>query len=89
MGRSAPAPIAPIPSLPERRRKCPECAELILVDAKVCKHCGYRLSSAVPVIESYPKTVVNCPLCAAEQRIPKGAPRFRCGKCRETVDSPI
>lgn len=23
--------------------KCPECAELIKPDAKVCKHCGFRL----------------------------------------------
>jgi hypothetical protein len=23
-------------------KKCPDCAELILVDARVCKHCGFR-----------------------------------------------
>lgn len=27
----------------ELRLKCPDCAELILAEAKVCKHCGYRL----------------------------------------------
>lgn len=25
------------------RRRCPECAEDIHVDAKVCRHCGHRL----------------------------------------------
>jgi len=27
-------------------KKCPECAELIKKDAKVCKHCGYRYTPA-------------------------------------------
>jgi hypothetical protein len=26
-------------------KKCPECAEAVLVDAKVCKHCGYRFDA--------------------------------------------
>lgn len=28
------------------RVKCPACAELILREAKVCKHCGHALMSA-------------------------------------------
>lgn len=28
---------------PETHVKCPDCAELVLKDAKVCKHCGCRL----------------------------------------------
>lgn len=24
------------------RKRCPDCAEVVLADAKVCKHCGYR-----------------------------------------------
>lgn len=28
---------------PETHMKCPDCAELILLDAKVCKHCGCRV----------------------------------------------
>lgn len=33
------------PELPSPRThvKCPDCAELILKDAKVCKHCGCKL----------------------------------------------
>jgi hypothetical protein len=27
-------------------KKCPDCAETILADAKVCKHCGYRFGDA-------------------------------------------
>lgn len=27
-----------------RRRKCPDCAESIARDARVCPHCGYRLA---------------------------------------------
>jgi hypothetical protein len=30
---------------PHTHKKCPECAEQILQEAKVCKHCGYRLFS--------------------------------------------
>lgn len=29
-----------------RRRPCPDCAEQIPVDARVCRYCGYRLASA-------------------------------------------
>lgn len=27
-----------------RRRPCPDCAELIAVDARVCRYCGHRLA---------------------------------------------
>ena len=32
-------------------KKCPDCAELVLAEARVCKHCGYRFdrSEAKPV----------------------------------------
>jgi predicted RNA-binding Zn-ribbon protein involved in translation (DUF1610 family) len=29
----------------ENRMKCPECAELVLKEAKKCKHCGSILAS--------------------------------------------
>lgn len=35
--------VQPLVSQPARV-PCPECAELILPEAKVCKHCGYRLA---------------------------------------------
>ncbi len=31
---------------PERaQKKCPDCAELILAEARVCKHCSYRFEA--------------------------------------------
>jgi hypothetical protein len=36
------AAIAGAPS-PLTHVKCPDCAELVLADAKVCKHCGAKL----------------------------------------------
>jgi hypothetical protein len=27
-------------------KKCPDCAETVLADARVCKHCGYRFAPA-------------------------------------------
>jgi Uncharacterised protein family UPF0547 len=29
-----------------KTKKCPDCAETVLADAKVCKHCGYRFASS-------------------------------------------
>jgi uncharacterized paraquat-inducible protein A len=38
----APAAVVDAPS-PETHVRCPECRELILKDARKCKHCGTRL----------------------------------------------
>lgn len=32
----------------QRRVPCPQCAELVLPAAKVCKHCGYSISKDAP-----------------------------------------
>ena len=45
-------------------RKCPFCAETILREAKVCKHCGREVE---PVVA--PKNTVTCPKCGAEVAI--------------------
>ncbi len=37
-----PVQAAPGPT-PETHVKCPDCRELVLRDARVCKHCGCRL----------------------------------------------
>ncbi|MEY8013784.1 zinc ribbon domain-containing protein [Mycobacterium servetii] len=38
-----------------KTKKCPDCAETVLADARVCKHCGYRFAPA-PVASSEPIT---------------------------------
>lgn len=38
--------------------KCPDCAELILIEARVCKHCGCRLVSG-----GVPDGKKQCPDC--------------------------
>ena len=35
-----------IEDIQPKHKKCPHCAEEILVDAKVCKHCGRDVSPA-------------------------------------------
>lgn len=54
---------APAPSV-SSVRKCPFCAETILREAKVCKHCGREVE---PVVA--PKNTVTCPKCGAEVAI--------------------
>jgi hypothetical protein len=40
--------LGPGGDVPTRRTKtCPDCAETILADAQVCKHCGYRFDQAL------------------------------------------
>ncbi len=33
----------------QQTKTCPDCAETILVNAKVCKHCGYRFDATKAV----------------------------------------
>src|SRR4051812_19221764 len=35
--------VAPAPA-PVATKPCPDCAETVLADARVCKHCGYRFA---------------------------------------------
>lgn len=55
-------------------RKCPHCAELILKEAKVCKHCGRDVT---PVRD----TTVTCRNCGTEVAI--GA--TWCPKCKHDM----
>ena len=32
---------------PPATKKCPECAESVMAEARVCKHCGYRFEPPV------------------------------------------
>jgi len=44
---AAPTPALP-PSEQEATQRCPDCAETILAQAHVCKHCGYRFENEAP-----------------------------------------
>jgi len=41
------SPATP-PETQATTKKCPDCAETILADARVCKHCGYRFAPPTP-----------------------------------------
>jgi hypothetical protein len=34
------------PVSPATHKKCPDCAEFVLIEARVCKHCGFRFDRA-------------------------------------------
>lgn len=53
--------------------KCPDCAELVLKEARVCKHCGRRLEPA-PASAS-----LKCPTCKGEIQRGVGACKH-CGR---------
>lgn len=61
------------------RRKCPQCAEYIKHEAKVCRFCGYDLSA---IVEAERAAMWRCPDCRAEVRF--GA--TRCAKCGRKLD---
>jgi hypothetical protein len=46
----SPMPTA-APSLPaSAQKKCPDCAEMVLTDAKKCRFCGHDFSLAIPLV---------------------------------------
>jgi ribosomal protein S27E len=67
-------------------KKCPDCAETILADAKVCKHCGYRFAPSAPDApqELTPRgksTNVKCHSCQHVQLVPSSQQTFVCEQC--------
>ena len=52
-------------------KKCPDCAETILADAHVCKHCGYR----------FPLRDAKCNHCQHVQAVPLSQETFVCEQC--------
>lgn len=66
LGNAKPGPIpvtvvaqAPGPGEDTEQTRCPECRELVRVDARKCKHCGTSLIAAAP--PSAEKTQVPLP----------------------------
>ncbi len=62
---------------PQDARQCPYCKEDIKPDAIKCKHCGSRVTSAVPAHEGI------CPYCKEEIH-PEAV---RCKHCKSTLNA--
>jgi ribosomal protein S27E len=66
-------------------KKCPDCAETVLSDARVCKHCGYRFAPNAPAAqqELAPGTFtkVRCHHCQHVQMVPISLSTFVCEEC--------
>lgn len=56
--------ILVLPKVEPASKTCPECAETVLADAKVCKHCGYRFAGPTPCTPADPP---------ARRVVPRGA----------------
>jgi hypothetical protein len=52
-------------------KKCPDCAETILIDAHVCKHCGYH----------FPLRNARCNHCQHVQAVPLSQETWVCEQC--------
>ena len=59
----------------EATKKCPECAETILEDAKVCRYCGHH----------FPTTKVRCVKCNHVQEVLADHTRFTCEQCNQAL----
>ena len=66
-----------LPSQQYSHKKCTDCAELILVEAVKCKHCGAKQ----PAVKNSPNRVRSwCPNCRSESEIPSDSACPNCGK---------
>ncbi|MDT5015613.1 MAG: hypothetical protein QOD39_1773, partial [Mycobacterium sp.] len=71
------------------KMKCPDCAETVLADAKVCKHCGFRFATAQTAAQLLPagatstvaKSYVRCHRCQHRQQVPVSVQNFDCDNC--------
>jgi ribosomal protein S27E len=81
--RSVPYPSGP-PT--DATKKCPDCAETVLSDARVCKHCGYRFGPSAPnapqeLAPPGKSTKVKCHQCQHVQVVPISQETFACEIC--------
>lgn len=88
---AADASNAPAPAK-AATKKCPDCAETVLADAKVCKHCGYpfplprgAVAPAQQVVATGPSSFVRCFKCNHRQEVPLSLLTFHCAQCNTTL----
>ena len=66
-------------------KKCPDCAETVLANARVCKHCGYRFAPSAPDAQEElapgKSTKVRCHRCQHVQAVPLSQSSFVCAQC--------
>jgi len=65
-------PPAPAKVATSATKKCPDCAETVLADARVCKHCGYRFA---PAASSEPATKPPAPTQPTNRPKPDPSPQ--------------
>jgi predicted RNA-binding Zn-ribbon protein involved in translation (DUF1610 family) len=66
------------------KKKCPECAETVLADAQVCKHCGHHF----PDVPPEERRRLTCLHCETRMLIPSGAKFVGCPNCRNELKVP-
>jgi hypothetical protein len=72
------------------KKKCPDCAETILADAHVCKHCGYRFpiapAAAAPAAPAPLKDrMVRCRSCGSVEYVSASSITPICTSCSKPL----
>lgn len=67
-----------------KTKKCPDCAETILAEAKVCKHCGNRFAPAPQDAAAAPAASIR----TKEKPTPLKTTKVKCNKCHHIQPVP-
>ncbi|MGO9153853.1 zinc ribbon domain-containing protein [Mycobacterium sp.] len=70
-GEPRPQAVDGLAAVQAQTKKCPDCAETILVDAKICRYCGHH----------FPTTNARCFKCNHVQAVLTSETEFTCEQC--------